>query len=87
MKKKLFAIILAGVLAAGLAACGNSGAKEASSAETAASPVDDGVLTVGFDAEYPPYGYMDDNGEYTIPVRRMICSTGTQATVSKTSRF
>ncbi len=27
--------------------------------------VADGVLTVGFDAEYPPYGYMDDNGEYT----------------------
>ena len=23
------------------------------------------TLTVGFDAEYPPYGYMDDNGEYT----------------------
>ena len=22
-------------------------------------------LIVGFDAEYPPYGYMDDNGEYT----------------------
>ena len=23
------------------------------------------VFTVGFDAEYPPYGYMDENGEYT----------------------
>ncbi len=23
------------------------------------------VFTVGFDAEFPPYGYMDDNGEYT----------------------
>ena len=23
------------------------------------------TFTVGFDAEYPPYGYMDDNGEYT----------------------
>lgn len=22
-------------------------------------------LTVGFDAEFPPYGYMDENGEYT----------------------
>ena len=69
MKKKLFAIILAGVLAAGLAACGGSGAdktdEKSSAAETAASPVDDGVLTVGFDAEYPPFGYMDDNGEYT----------------------
>lgn len=26
---------------------------------------DDKTFTVGFDAEYPPYGYMDDNGEYT----------------------
>lgn len=23
------------------------------------------TFTVGFDAEYPPYGYMDDDGEYT----------------------
>lgn len=23
------------------------------------------TFTVGFDAEYPPYGYMDDNGDYT----------------------
>ncbi|MCR5733094.1 MAG: transporter substrate-binding domain-containing protein, partial [Lachnospiraceae bacterium] len=22
-------------------------------------------FTVGFDAEFPPYGYMDDNGDYT----------------------
>ena len=25
----------------------------------------EGKLVVGFDAEYPPYGYMDDNGDYT----------------------
>ena len=23
------------------------------------------TFTVGFDAEYPPYGFMDENGEYT----------------------
>lgn len=27
--------------------------------------VEDGKFVVGFDAEYPPYGYKDDNGEYT----------------------
>lgn len=27
--------------------------------------VEDETLIVGFDAEYPPYGYMDENGEYT----------------------
>ena len=28
------------------------------------SKSEDKTFTVGFDAEYPPYGYMDDNGEY-----------------------
>ena len=25
---------------------------------------DQTTFTVGFDAEFPPYGYMDENGEY-----------------------
>lgn len=51
MKKKL--TCLAATLALGamlLSGCGNG---------------NDNSLTVGFDAEYPPYGYMDENGEYT----------------------
>lgn len=32
--------------------------------ETAGSLVDKTTLTVGFDANFPPYGYMDENGEY-----------------------
>ncbi len=31
----------------------------------AAPTATEGKFVVGFDAEYPPYGYMDDNGEYT----------------------
>lgn len=34
------------------------------------------VLTVGFDAEYPPYGYMDENGEYTgfdLELAQAVC--------------
>lgn len=34
------------------------------------------VFTVGFDAEYPPYGYMDDNGEYTgfdLELAQAVC--------------
>ena len=34
------------------------------------------TLTVGFDAEYPPYGYMDDNGEYTgfdLELAQAVC--------------
>ena len=52
MKKKL-AVFLMGCMAFTLAACGQDAGK--SDAKT---------FTVGFDAEFPPYGYMDDNGEY-----------------------
>ncbi len=31
----------------------------------AAPTATEGTFVVGFDAEYPPYGYKDDNGEYT----------------------
>ena len=73
--KKLIALTLALLLCLSLlTACG---AKEESkpaddTAETPAeTPAEDTpaeeakTFTVGFDAEYPPYGYMDENGEYT----------------------
>lgn len=51
-KKKIVAAALMTAMAAVmLAGCGSKGG--------------DKTFTVGFDAEYPPYGYMDDNGEYT----------------------
>ena len=37
---------------------------------------DSKTLTVGFDAEYPPYGYMDENGEYTgfdLELAQAVC--------------
>lgn len=46
-------------------------ATEEATTEEVASEATDGALlenntfTVGFDAEFPPYGYMDENGEYT----------------------
>ena len=55
---------------------------EASSASSETSEtseetgVEDGVFTVGFDAEYPPYGYKDDNGEYTgfdLELAQAVC--------------
>ena len=48
MKKKA-GLMLAVCMALMLAACGEKEGK---------------TFTVGFDAEFPPYGYMDDNGEY-----------------------
>ena len=51
-KNKVMAALLVAAMVAGvLTGCG---AKKESK-----------TFTVGFDAEYPPYGYMDDNGEYT----------------------
>lgn len=41
----------------------NADATEADAAE--AETADGTTFTVGFDAEFPPYGYMDENGEYT----------------------
>ena len=35
------------------------------------------TFTVGFDAEFPPYGYMDENGEYTgfdLELAAEVCS-------------
>lgn len=46
---------------------------ESSAPESGAA---DGVLTVGFDAEYPPYGYMGDDGEYTgfdLELAQAVC--------------
>ena len=34
------------------------------------------TFTVGFDAEYPPYGYMGDDGEYTgfdLELAQAVC--------------
>ena len=49
--KKLTALFLSLTMAIGLTACGGS--------------ADGKTFTVGFDAEYPPYGYMADDGSYT----------------------
>ena len=48
MKKKVMALLAVCMLAVMMTACGSK----------------ENTFTVGFDAEFPPYGYMDDNGEY-----------------------
>ena len=47
-----------------------------STSKAAVEGVEDGVFTVGFDAEYPPYGYMDENGQYTgfdLELAQAVC--------------
>ena len=70
MKKKMVSILAAAFCASALlAGCGSADtAKTSASSAGAASSSTDGTttFTVGFDAEYPPYGYMDDEtGDYT----------------------
>ena len=91
MKKKLLSIMLIGVFSVGmLAGCGNKqedtpAASDAAGTESNVAPdssdaaSDENEKTtfvVGFDAEYPPYGYMDEAGEYTgfdLEVAEAVC--------------
>ncbi len=66
MKKKL-AVLLAASLAVlmVMTGCGSNGDAEKDNGGDKQQETEKKTFTVGFDAEYPPYGYMDDNGEYT----------------------
>lgn len=63
-KMKLIAALLTTAL---LASCAGSG-EQGSTTDNSDSPAQDSDRTtfvVGFDAEFPPYGYKDENGEFT----------------------
>lgn len=66
MKKKtrgILAAVLAGVMIFGLVGCGS---KSSSGSDKAASgDNDDDTFVVGFDENFPPFGYVGDDGEYT----------------------
>lgn len=66
--KKLLALLLCGAMtAAMLTGCGGGEEKTAGVENNEAQVTGETertTFTVGFDAEFPPYGYMDDNGEY-----------------------
>ncbi|MCI7657128.1 amino acid ABC transporter substrate-binding protein [Anaerotignum sp.] len=60
--KKYLALFLTMVMSVGvLAGCGG---KEEPAATDGADTAERTTFTVGFDAEYPPYGYKNDAGEY-----------------------
>lgn len=60
--KKIIALVLTGVLTLGvLTGCGAK--DEVSSAASGITVLADGVLTVGTNAEFPPFEYVGDNGE------------------------
>ena len=55
MKKKTVMVMMAVLMAAGMV-----------SAVNVQAGIEDKTLIVGFDAEYPPYGYMDENGDTQV---------------------
>ena len=64
MRKKVICAVLCGMMAESLTGIAAFAAAEAKQ------------FTVGFDAEYPPYGYMDDDGEYTgfdLELAQAVC--------------
>ena len=71
--KKIAAMLMAGVMCIGLmAGCGSSD-KNAQTDST--DPKDRTQLTVGFDAEFPPYGYKngDDYEGFDLDLAQAVC--------------
>lgn len=74
MKKRFVSAALATVMALSMTACGSSNsaadteAAESQAEETTAEEAkttDGGTLIVGFDQDFPPMGFVGDDGEYT----------------------
>ena len=59
--KKFFAMMLALVMVLSLVACG----EKAPADDGANAPDDVKTFVMGIDPEYPPFSYIDDNGEYS----------------------
>ena len=64
------AVLMAAAMVFTMAGCGSSkdadtsAKKETKTEDSKDKENSDKQFIVGFDAEYPPYGYKDDNGEY-----------------------
>ncbi len=79
MKKTLAMLLCGAMTMALLVGCGKTAddaSTATSDADAAAATTERTTFVVGFDAEYPPYGYMDDNGEYTgfdLELAQAVC--------------
>lgn len=79
MKKTLAMLLCGAMTMALLVGCGKTAddaSATTSDADAAEATTERTTFVVGFDAEYPPYGYMDDNGEYTgfdLELAQAVC--------------
>lgn len=63
--KKFLSIILAAVMVMGVAACSSSNGDNVGGDVSSTTVEERTALTVGFDAAFPPYGYLDEEtGDY-----------------------
>ncbi len=92
MKKKVLSMLLVAAMGVSMAACGGSNNKSAGSDNAAAGTENAGSedertqLIVGFDAEFPPYGYMDEEGNYTgfdLELAQEVCDRNDWELVKK----
>ena len=63
--RKILALALAAVMVFTLAGCGAKDDQKTAADNNKTANEETVEFKVGFDAEYPPYGYMDDDGSYT----------------------
>lgn len=88
-KNRFFALVCAAAVMSSLSACGNSSSAPAVSAPAASSAAASSAaasaagstarttFTVGFDAEYPPYGFKADDGSYVgfdLDLAQEVCN-------------
>ena len=60
----------------GLAGCSSSSSSDSSSSTATSTAAFDGNFVVGFDQEFPPYGYVGDDGKYTgfdLDLAQAVC--------------
>lgn len=76
LPKRLLLICLAIAMVLPLIAC-NSSSSSNTDSNSSSQTAEKKTFTVGFDANFPPYGYRDDNGEYVgfdLDLAQEVCN-------------
>lgn len=76
LPKRLLLICLAIAMVLPLIAC-NSSSSSNTDSNSGSQTAEKKTFTVGFDANFPPYGYRDDNGEYVgfdLDLAQEVCN-------------
>ena len=70
MKKRITAILTAGIMALGMVACGSGSGNNSKSNKSSKSGVEDGVLSVAMECSYAPYNWAQPNdSNNSVPIK------------------